>query len=106
MSLFITFLSGAGGAALVAGIFAIIQYKIKKRDEKNDKDDVVKKALQYVMLYIIEERCKEHIEEGKISLNDLRRIHKWHSLYHVGLEGNGDADALLEKVEKLRLITD
>lgn len=102
----ITFLSGAAGAALVAGIFSLIQYALKRKDKKTDDDDAERKALRYIMLYIIQERCKDHIREGQITLEDLRSLHHWHLLYHDGLGGNGDASALLRKVESLHIITD
>ena len=103
--LVIEFLAGAAGAALVAGAWALIQYKVKRRDDKSDAADVTNKALRYLMLYIIQERAKSHIKEGKITLEDRRALHHWHTLYHEkqpnGLGGNGDADALMDQVDKL-----
>jgi hypothetical protein len=97
------FLGGAFGAALVTGIFSLITYKIKRRDEKEDLSDVSNKALRYLMLYIIQERAKSHIKDGKITLDERRSLHHWHSLYHDGLGGNGDADDLMAAVDKLPL---
>lgn len=98
-------LAGAAGAAFVTGVWAFIQYKIKRRDDKSDAADVAHKALRYIMLYIIQERAKSHIKDGKITLEDRRSLHHWHSLYHEkqpnGLGGNGDADALMAQVDKL-----
>lgn len=99
-------LSGGLGAAIAAGIFGIVQYKLQRADARSDAKETERKALRYLMLYIIEERCKEHIAEGEISLENLRRLHHWHELYHDGLGGNGDADQLMKKVEALRLDTD
>lgn len=90
------FLSGAGGAAFVAGIFTIIQ-------KKGAKDDTRSKALRYIMLYIIQERAKQHIRDNKITLEDRHALHQWHELYHDGLGGNGDADALMAQVDRLPL---
>lgn len=56
-----------------------------------------------MMLFIIQERTKQHIREGRISLEDRRAPHQWHDLYHNGLGGNGDADALMEQVDRLEL---
>ena len=98
-------LAGAAGAAFVAGVFAFIQYKVKRHDDKSDASDVSNKALRYLMLYIIQERAKSHIKDGKITLEDRRALHHWHSLYHEkppkGLGGNGDADALMKQVDAL-----
>ena len=101
-----TLFSGALGAAIATGIFGLIQLRLKKKDEQEAEESAERKALRYLMLYIIEERCKEHINDGAISVDDLRRVHKWHELYHDGLGGNGDADQLLKKVEALRLDTE
>lgn len=101
----LSFLSGAAGAAIFAGIWGLIQYKLKRRDEKDDQKDIECKALRYLMLYIIQERAKSHIKDGKITLEERRSLHHWHSLYHDkrprGLGGNGDADALMKQVDGL-----
>ena len=46
---------------------------------------------------------KELIAQGYATLEDRRSLHHWHDLYHNGLGGNGDADALLKMVEALPL---
>lgn len=106
MDLLINFLSGAGGAALVAGVFALIQARQARKYRESDAANVQNKALRYIMLYIIQERAKQHIKEGCITLEDRRSLHHWHNLYHDGLGGNGDADALMAQVDKLQLDTE
>lgn len=106
MQYLITFLTSAAGAALIAGLFGVIQYRMKRADDNNDKKNAERKALRYLMLFIIEERCKEHIANGEISLEALRLLHHWHDVYHNGLGGNGDADDLMHRVENLKIITD
>lgn len=96
MEWLVDLLSGAAGAALVTGIFALIQRNKTQKDSRS-------KALRYIMLYIIQERAKQHIKDGKITLEDRRSLHHWHDLYHNGLGGNGDADALMAQVDKLQL---
>lgn len=107
-----TIIGGALGAAIVAGIFGLIKqhndrkYAVEDKakaeeKEKAEDDDVCRKALRYIMLYIIQDRCKEHIADGNITLQDRRALHHWHELYHDGLGGNGDADALLAAVDDL-----
>lgn len=112
----ISFLGGALGAALVGGIFSLITHRLSRKDKLADKAadqkedaeakaDVQNKALRYLMLYIIQERAKSHIKDKKITLEERRSLHHWHSLYHDkqpnGLGGNGDADALMAAVDKL-----
>ena len=99
MEWIVDLLGGAAGAALVAGIFSIIQSKKASKDAKG-------KALRYIMLYIIQERAKQHIKDGSITLEERRSLHHWHDLYHNGLGGNGDADALMAQVDKLPIDTE
>jgi hypothetical protein len=96
MGWLIELLSGAAGAALVAGIFSMVQSRKARKDAKG-------KALRYIMLYIIQERAKQHIKDGTITLEERRSLHHWHSLYHDGLGGNGDADALMAQVDRLQI---
>lgn len=106
MDALISILCGSAGAAIATGVFSLVLYRVKRRDEENDENDVTQKALRYLMLYIIQERCKDYIAAGKITLDERRSIHHWHEVYHNGLGGNGDADALLHQVDSLPLITD
>lgn len=99
MDALLTFLGGAGGAALVSCIFALVQ----KRMARNDNHT---KALRYLMLYIIQDRALHHIKTGEITLEERRSLHHWHSLYHDGLGGNGDADDLMAQVDKLPIDPD
>lgn len=106
MGILMAVIGGATGAALVAGAVTLIQFFINRRDKRNDKESVQNKALRYIMLYIIEERCKQFIEHKTITLAQRRSIHHWHELYHDGLGGNGDADDLMEQVNHLPLDTE
>jgi hypothetical protein len=99
MGWLVDLLSGAAGAALVAGIFTLLQNRAARKNAHG-------KALRYLMLYVIQERAKQHIKDGSITLEERRSLHHWHSLYHNELGGNGDADALMAQVDKLQLDTD
>ena len=101
MEIITAIIGGSCGAAVVTGIFAIIQYTIKRKDTQSDRADVNTKALRYIMLYIIQERAKEYIRDKTLTLDERRSLHHWHDLYHNGLGGNGDADALMQQVDKL-----
>ena len=105
MDVIVSIIGGSCGAAIVSGCFALIQFLINRRDKHNGKEDAQNKALRYLMLYIIQERAKQHIKEKCISLEDRRSLHHWHNLYHNGLGGNGDADALMAQVDNLPLDT-
>ena len=103
----IAFIAGGSLSALVSGVFSVILYKTKKKDEAEkeaeEEDDAVKKGLRYIMLYIIQERAEKYISRGSITVDERRSLHKWHDLYHNGLNGNGDADALMNDVDALPL---
>lgn len=110
MAVVLAIIGGGCGAALVTGFVSLLQFFVNRKDKKKEqfegRDSVYNKALRYLMLYIIQERAKQHIKEGRISLEDRRSLHRWHDLYHNGLGGNGDADALMDQVDELPLDTE
>lgn len=106
MDVILAIIGGSAGAAIVTGTISLIQFFVNRRDKRSGKSDVNNKALRYLMLYIIQERAKQHVKDGRISLEDRRSLHHWHDLYHNGLGGNGDADALMEQVDRLPLDTE
>lgn len=105
MDVFLSIVGGSCGAAIVSGAFALAQSLINRRDKRSGRANSTNKALRYLMLYIIQERAKQHINDGMISIDDRRLLHLWHDLYHNGLGGNGDADALMEQIDHLPLDT-
>ena len=106
MELMLAVIGGGCGAAIVTGVVSLVQFFINRKDKRNGKNSTNNKALRYLMLYIIQERAKQHIKDKCISLEDRRSLHHWHDLYHNGLGGNGDADALMEQVDNLPLDTE
>ncbi len=106
MDVWISVIGGSCGAAVVTGVFGLVKLLIDRKDKRSGKEDHQNKALRYLMLYIIQERAKQHIRDGVITLEDRRALHHWHDLYHNGLGGNGDADALMEQVDRLELDTE
>ena len=101
-TIFAAIIGGSFGAALVS----LIQFLIGRHDKKNAQNGAERKALRYLMLYIIQERAKEVISDGEISLEERRSLVHWHDVYHNGLGGNGDADALMEQVMHLPISND
>lgn len=97
MDWLIPLLSGACGA----GIFSFIQFLINRRDKKKEAESAERKAMRYLMLYIIQNTARVLIADGKASMDDKRQLHQWHEVYHHGLGGNGDADKLIEAVDRL-----
>ena len=46
---------------------------------------------------------QSYIDKGEISYDDRRRFHQMHDCYHQRLDGNGDADLIVESVDELPL---
>lgn len=88
-------------ALLSAGVLGFVQYLISRRDGKQESESAERKALRYLMLYIIQERGKELLQTGECTLEERRALRHWHDVYHNGLGGNGDADDLMRRVEAL-----
>ena len=91
-------------AALSAGFLGFLQFLISRRDDRRSADGWERKALRYLMLYIIQERGKELLAAGACTLEERRALQHWHEVYHNGLGGNGDADDLMERIMKLEII--
>lgn len=83
-----------GGGALTA-IIEIVRTTVDKKSAKNV-------ALQFLLLQYIREEAQKHIEENKISSDDLRMWLEMHKTYKR-LGGNGYADELKNKVTRLTL---
>ena len=101
MEVILAIVGGGVGAAIVTGIVSLITFFVNRRDKHSGRADASTKALRYLMLYIIQERAKQHIKDKQITLEERRSLHHWHDLYHNGLGGNGDADTLMSQVDKL-----
>lgn len=99
-------IGGTCGAAIISGGLGLLQFLLNRKDRKNGKTNDHEKALRYLMLYIIQERAKQHIREKTITLEERRSLHHWHELYHNALGGNGDADALMRQVDALTVVVD
>ncbi len=106
MEYLVTVLGSSLGAALVSGVFALLQRRQTRRELLEDRQNAQNKALRYLMLYVIQERAKQHLRDRVITLEERRSLHHWHDLYHNELGGNGDADALMAQVDRLPPDTD
>lgn len=119
------FLSGTAGAALIKMIDGIVQFRMKRKAEKEDKEESqaenkeknqdeeikelrdeiksLKSGMRVLMLDRIQYLCKKYIEQGYVDYDDRRRLHQMHDSFHDDLGGNGDADILMADVNKLPL---
>lgn len=122
---------GAAGAAVVNGITERWKFKATRKatkedraEKKADKTDEITKmlaglqteieslkdsdaaqseALKLILLDRVLYLGKGYIDKGEISYDDRRRFHAMHKCYYTGLNGNGDADLIVEGVDALPL---
>ena len=118
-----TFLGGAGGAAIAAGLFALIQWRLTRKAQQEDKAadrqvancaargqeiealhkqvDALIVAEREVMYDRIKHLAKSYIKRSWISVEEYEDLKRMHSVYHNELRGNGFLDALMAEVDQL-----
>ena len=120
-----TFLSGAGGAALVAGVFALIQWALNRHAKKKDDGEAkrfadcaargseIKELTRMVGVLCVADRTilydrikhlgKSYIARGYITIEELEDLEAMHRVYHDAdkLNGNGFLDELMATVRAL-----
>lgn len=127
MELLKAFLGGAGGAALVTGLFMIVKWfldrKAAKKDgvEKHsvasyaDQERDIRELKTTMEVLILADRTvlydrikhlgKSYIARGYVTLEDLEDLNRMHEVYHDPdkLNGNGFLDGLMANVRSLPL---
>ena len=117
-----TFLGGAGGAAIVAGLFALAQWRLNRKAQKDDKaaakqeTDSAKQAEQMkeinrkldvlfladrTLLYDrIKYLAKSYISRNWVTIEELEDLNRMHAVYHDSdkLDGNGFLKELMNTV--------
>jgi hypothetical protein len=120
-----TFLGGAGGAALVAGLFALIQSRLNRKDQEEDnataqkydqctaRGEDLKELSRLVNVLCVADRTilydrikhlgKSYIARGYVTLEELEDLTTMHSVYHDEdkLNGNGFLDDIMAAVRQL-----
>lgn len=122
-------LGGSAGAALIAGCFALVQWlldrKAQKEDRAEDKQladcaargreieqlsgrfDALLSATKYLMYDRIRHLCETYIARGQITVTELKVLTDMHACYHDELNGNGFLDELMDAVHSsARVIPD
>ena len=117
-----TFLGGAGGAAIVAGLFAVIQWRLNRKAQKDDnaaakqeaahaqsdanmveisrKLDVLFLADRTILYDRIKFLAKSYIDRGYVTVEELEDLNRMHAVYHDPdkLDGNGFLKELMNTV--------
>ena len=122
-----TFLSGAGGAALVAGVFALLQWFLSRHAKKQDdgaarqvavcaaRGSEIAELTRMVGVLCVADRTilydrikhlgKSYIARRYITVEELEDLEAMHHVYHDAdkLDGNGFLDELMATVRALPL---
>lgn len=116
-------LSGGVGSAVVVGLFALIQWRLNRKAQKEDKaagklDAVFDSHVQEIadlrtlveslvvadrtILYDrIKHLAKSYIKLGYITVEEYENLKRMHLVYHTTLHGNGFLDSIMDEVDKL-----
>ena len=121
----LTFLSGAGGATIAGGLFALLQWWLNRRAKKQDdaaevnagvcvaRGEEIKEVKRLVNVLVVADRTilydrikhlgKTYIARGYVTLEELEDLERMHAVYHDAdkLNGNGFLDELMKTVKQL-----
>lgn len=117
-----TFLGGAGGAAILAGLFALAQWRLNRKAQKEDKAaakqesytakqdaqmeeinrklDVLFLADRTLLYDRIKYLAKSYISRSWVTIEELEDLNRMHAVYHDSdkLDGNGFLKELMNTV--------
>jgi len=107
MDYLVAIIGGGIGAAIVTGLFKLLEnrqaQRFKKEDTETENMRAVKTALRYLLYDRIRYLGAKYIQTGSIDIDDRRILNEMHASYHSGLGGNGDLDKLMQAVNELPL---
>lgn len=122
MELLKTLLGGAGGAAIVSGLYGLIQWWLNRKAQKEDKaterkestsaqqDEDLKELNRKLDVLFLADRtllydrikhlAKSYIDRGYVTVEELEDLNRMHDVYHDPdkLDGNGFLKDLMNKV--------
>ena len=127
MEVILSIIGGSCGAAIVAGVFGLLQWRLNRKAQKEDRAsdrkladcaargeeiarveqrvDALYKADRIQMYDRIKHLGKAYIAKGYIAPDDLEDIIDMHKCYHDDLGGNGFLDSIMEQVHRLPIKT-
>lgn len=125
MNFFVALFGNAFGAAIVAGLFGIVQWRLNRKAQKEDRtadenketcaqrgreiNDLKKMvdslivADRTILYDRIKHLAKSYIKRNWISMEEYEDLKRMHEVYHNDLKGNGFLDAIMEEVRKLEV---
>ena len=114
----IALISGGAIVAIIEGVREWLRWKRERKAKKEDTKELnieqrlsnmetqniaQSEALKYILYDRIRFLGQAYISEGEIDFDDRRILNAMHSVYHSGLNGNGDLDNLMRDVNALKL---
>lgn len=116
-------LKSAFGAGIVAGLFGLVQWRLNRKAQKEDKaaerntascaarGEEIKMLQKTVNALIVADRAilydrikhlaKSYIKRQWISVEEYEDLKRMHKVYHDDLKGNGFLDSIMAEVDKL-----
>ena len=123
MEILKSIIGGGCGAAIVAGLFGLITWRLNRKAQKEDKAaerqmvdcaargreleeqrktlDALMTAERVILYDRIKHLAKSYIKRGWITVEEYEDLKRMHSVYHNELKGNGFLDDIMEEVSKL-----
>ena len=122
VELLLAIVGGSCGAAIVAGLFGLITWRLNRKAQKEDraadrkqvdcaargeeirelnrKMDVLFLADRTILYDRIKHLAKSYIARGWVTVEELEDLNRMHEVYHDSdkLNGNGFLKELMEKV--------
>jgi hypothetical protein len=112
-------LTGGAGVAIVTGVFKLLEkHQSHKVGNSKEKQKVIEDAiksntgainhLNEAIRAILHDRIKylsrAYMASGSVTYDDRRDLIEMHKIYHDALGGNGNLDALMNEVIKIKVI--
>lgn len=122
-----TVLGGSCGAAMVAGTFALLQWRLNRRAQREDRADAreaadcaargreIRELKEMVQVLVVADRAilydrikhlgRSYIARGYATIEELEDLDRMHAVYHDKdkLGGNGFLDNLMGAVHALEI---
>ena len=118
MEYVLAILTGGVAVAIIEGLKEWLRWRRGRKDKKEDavemniegrlslmekQNSAQLEALKYLLFDKIRHLGQKYIAKGEIDFDERRILNAMHSVYHNGLDGNGDLDGLMKEVNTIKL---
>jgi phosphoenolpyruvate synthase/pyruvate phosphate dikinase len=76
---------------------------VKRMEDMEAQNAAQNEGMKHVLLDRILYLGQSYIKKGEVTFDERKRLGDMHNVYHKRLEGNGDADAVMDAVYNLPL---